>query len=52
MRIMLNGVLQAVAQGQTMAPDQYADILNVVRRDKRRVAREVMSQHTAPEGTG
>lgn len=47
LQLFLTDVLQPVACGEQMSPDQYQELMRQVRSHKRLAAREVIAQHIA-----
>ena len=47
LQLFLTEVLQPVACGEQMSPDQYQELMRQVKANKRQAAREVIAQHIA-----
>ena len=47
LQLFLTDVLQPVACGEQMSPDQYQELMRQVKANKRQAAREVIAQHIA-----
>ena len=47
LQLFLTHVLQPVACGEQMSPDQYQELMRQVKANKRQAAREVIAQHIA-----